>query len=1083
MVLGKTKLVCCVLMLGSFIAYPSETNASLSVAAENQLPGTADWQIAPIDVAGKNPDGSVDIEGYASSTSVNLGGSINFYVRTTQGSFGIKVFRVGYYNGLGGRLVHEVSSLQGSVQTPCVPDSTGFIECHWTSSYVLPIDPAWTSGVYLAKLIAPTGKQRYVIFVVRDDARPSAVLMQASVTTYQAYNQWGGRSLYSFQPYDENGNRILDGNGNPVTILPAQRVSFNRPYAADWYGSRRELMGAGDFFREEVNMVRWLERNGHDVTYVTNIDTGSAPDMLLTHKVFLSVGHDEYWSWSMRANLERALANGVSLGFFTANAGYWQVRLEPAALESGTASVPDRTMIGYKHDVLTDPVVTDTDPSNDRYATGRWRDAPTSRPEADLLGVQYIEPSSSVVVGDMKVVQPGHWLFADTQMSFGDTIPNLLGHEIDAIHPASPPGILALADSRFPKGVATSAQTPAHMTIYTAESGALVLAVGTIHWSLALDSYRHGYHDPSLYPQADLRVQQMTANFVARAVSATPDQASARLAAGISASGAAPGYPINNANDGDPGTLWMASSSVSTGNNHAWVQLDLGSRRHIDQIHWSGGNGSISPASSPAAFAILLSDDGFAWTRVLSRDATNVMTSGTEPIDNAARFVRFVSTRVADGTGWALSFYELWAQGRPARSMPGRLRPTLVTSTPSSVNGPPVKADDRRRDTYWESTTSPSLANPVIVQLDLGRGMHVNRVRWRDLQPVPTQAGVTVQYLVAVSLDGINWRTPVNRMSSNASVIGEEPLNEYARYISLSMTGFSNGGSGTVKLSEFWVEGQDRLIPVSATSGSSNLTALLDRNVQTWWQVDPPVESTVLTMDFETRKLFGRFGWFGGHIGVPNANSQSPSDYTIETSENGSQWFPVGTPRTNVTGIAAGDEAMTPLTNTGRFLRLATTKVNDGSGWRLSLADVWAEGWGAPNVAAASEVVGRERGYAVDGNVETLWLASATPASANNNSYYQVDLGERRRIRRVRWQGCVPGQAPYPAASPTNYRIDVSDDGATWQTGPTRTNSSAVANGDEVIDLAGRFVRLTTTQVNDGTGWALAFREFWVEVD
>jgi hypothetical protein len=102
-------------------------------------------------------------------------------------------------------------------------------------------------------------------------------------------------------------------------------------------------------------MVRWLERNGYDVAYITDIDTHEQPAMLLRHRAFFSVGHDEYWSKQMRDNVEAALRSGVSLGFFSGNEMYWNIRLESSPLG------PDRVITCYKSAIL-DPI-SSTDPS------------------------------------------------------------------------------------------------------------------------------------------------------------------------------------------------------------------------------------------------------------------------------------------------------------------------------------------------------------------------------------------------------------------------------------------------------------------------------------------------------------------------------------------------------------------------------------------------------------------------------------------------------------------------------------------------------------------------------------------------
>ncbi|HEX8352582.1 MAG TPA: N,N-dimethylformamidase beta subunit family domain-containing protein, partial [Pyrinomonadaceae bacterium] len=374
--------------LALLLAASAHALAANPVQAENAKPGTAAWQLS-------SPATAREIEGYASATSVGRGGQITLFVNTAESAYTVEVYRMGWYGGAGARLVHGPVSRAGTAQPTPTPDpATGLVECRWTNGYVLSVpnntaDPTdWASGVYLAKLTAGTsGRQSYIMFVVRDDARPSDYLFQSSVTTFQAYNNWGGKSLY------ETGS---------TSRVPARKVSFNRPYAISPHAPAAYGVGAGEFLTNvqsgydaqsglsnagwEYNMVRWLEREGYDVTYCTNLDTHANPNLLRTHKAFLSVGHDEYWSWQMRANVEAARDAGVGLGFFSANVCYWQVRFEPSAA-NGAA---DRTMAGYKTRAhAEDPFATDGDPSNDHLITTYWRENNTKPPEAALIGVMY----------------------------------------------------------------------------------------------------------------------------------------------------------------------------------------------------------------------------------------------------------------------------------------------------------------------------------------------------------------------------------------------------------------------------------------------------------------------------------------------------------------------------------------------------------------------------------------------------------------------------------------------------------------------------------------------------------------------
>jgi hypothetical protein len=283
------------------------------------------------------------IEGYASAASVNRGGQIGLFVNTSAPSYTMDVYRLGYYGGLGARRMLPTITRSASTQPGCPQDpATGLIECNWGNPYVLNIpnssDPTdWMSGIYVVKLTASTGPQQYIQFAVRDDARFTDVLMQQAVATYQAYNVWGGKSLYG-----TIANRVDTAN-------KAEKVSFNRPYDGD------QGNGVADLFTWEYPMLFWLEKEGYDVSYATSVDVDADPNLLISHKVFMSVGHDEYWSSNMRDNVEGARDRGVNLAFFSGNTSYWQVRFEPSLVTGDLG----RTMVGYKEHWRQDPITPD----------------------------------------------------------------------------------------------------------------------------------------------------------------------------------------------------------------------------------------------------------------------------------------------------------------------------------------------------------------------------------------------------------------------------------------------------------------------------------------------------------------------------------------------------------------------------------------------------------------------------------------------------------------------------------------------------------------------------------------------------
>jgi Putative metal-binding motif len=452
------------------------------IVEENRLPGTRAWEIP---TAGNQiaTDAGGQIKGYASATSVAPGETLTFFVTVdVPQAYDLDVYRLGWYGGAGGRL-KDHHHLNGSHQAACPPDPrTGLIECHWTPSLALTIPGSWTTGVYVAVLTSTAGFQNYVIFVVRDDGRRAPLLYQMGVLTAQAYNNY---------PYQVHGKSLYDSNSyGPDTLTGGPRavkVSFNRPYSHDGTGDF-----GGSFMSWEIHFVRWLERSGYDVSYSTDLDTHLRGARLREHLALLSVGHDEYWTQQMYDAAEAARDAGVHLGFFGANAVYWQVRLEPAS--DGT---PNRTVVGYK-DAQLDPVDGPT-------TTVRWRDL--DRPEQTLMGIQYGTGGLSPYL-PMRIVNSGSWVYEGTGFTDGQTVPGIVGNEADRLNPADP-GPTALSYVTLSSSPVGDVDPPGESSIYQAPSGAWVFAGGTLAWSWGLDG-----------PVADPRLQRTTANVLDRFIGA-----------------------------------------------------------------------------------------------------------------------------------------------------------------------------------------------------------------------------------------------------------------------------------------------------------------------------------------------------------------------------------------------------------------------------------------------------------------------------------------------------------------------------------------------------------------------------------
>lgn len=441
------------------------------IELENRNPGTDGWALT-------KPAVAQQVEGYASRISVAVGEPIDLMVNVDE-PHGVKweLYRVGYYGGHGARLMSSGAEVRVSPQPPCPVDiATGLVECRWPATFHVSTSREWISGHYLAKLIRDDGFDVYVPFVVREREPKAPGLVQASVTTWQAYNTWGGTSLYRNllpKPRSYIGGRAF-------------RVSFDRPMEqstplADG-GEGADEMGGSYFLRFEHPTVSYLERRGYDIAYTTNVDVAADPSTLLYRRIFLTIGHDEYWPVPERDAVETARDRGVSLAFLSANTGYWRVRLEPSS-----TGVPSRIITCYKG--------SPSDPERGtRDETARFRDEPFARPENALMGVMY-ELYTRVDGFPLIVTQPDSWVFDRTGLRAGDSLGNLVGYEWDHVfdNGHGPPGLEVIgASPAF--GVYGSA-VPSHMTLYEPTADSFVFAAGTIDftWGEGRPGYVNGH--------------------------------------------------------------------------------------------------------------------------------------------------------------------------------------------------------------------------------------------------------------------------------------------------------------------------------------------------------------------------------------------------------------------------------------------------------------------------------------------------------------------------------------------------------------------------------------------------------------
>jgi hypothetical protein len=371
------------------------------LVAENAKPGTLDWIVnAP------QPDHA--LEGFASQVSAVSGDDVVLHINTIASAVQVQAYRMGYYQGLGGRLIYQSDMVAAGAQpAPVVSVGIGTVTCPWTPTMTLSIDDTWPPGCYLLKLLGNGGQEQYIPLTIRDDASTSAFVLQNSVTTWQAYNLFGGYSLY----YGVAGKRQTFANR-------ARAVSFDRPYPQSW------ASGAADFVGNEYPLLYDLERHGLDLTYWTDVDLHANPSLLGNHRCLFTLGHDEYWSTPMRSGAQTANAAGVNLAFLGANACYRQIRLQP------TSVGPNRLQVCFK-DAAEDPMATQ-DPA---LTTVNWNQAPVNDPESTMIGSTY---QSVGAVANMSVTDASSWFFNGCNMTDGQVLPDMIIGEYDRYVPALP---------------------------------------------------------------------------------------------------------------------------------------------------------------------------------------------------------------------------------------------------------------------------------------------------------------------------------------------------------------------------------------------------------------------------------------------------------------------------------------------------------------------------------------------------------------------------------------------------------------------------------------------------------------------
>ncbi len=483
-----------------------------SVLEENQLIGTSSWRLSGTSKLGGEATG--DVEGYVSDQAPKVGESETVYVNAPDAKFvSLDVYRIGWYDGTGGRLVLATGLLPAVAQQPCAHDTvSGITECNWQPTFSFQIPTYLTSGVYSVKITTDTGEEADSMFVLRP-ASPPRIFVQIPVATYQAYNFWGGDSLYP------DGLEISGLSGS----TQGYEVSYDRPYESD--EAPESDTGAGEFFDRDIALVRFLERYGYPVGYTTDFSISEEPDQLRGASVVIDSGHSEYWSTSQFEAFMEARERGTSLLFLSSDTAAWRVRYGPAGSNSSAPGVPYRTMISYKQNEAHDPNKTEPTgyfPFSGAPLTGSAYDGcitPRTKPTGPPIYRYYDwRPDRSLTP---------RWLFQDTGLTARSTVPGIAGYELDERDSFSPPNVTTVGES-----VGVSCRHIAHVgstgetTLFTAPSGSLVFAAGMLGWLYGLNPVPGATADVPSRPSK--AIVQMTRNVLARALSVSSPVALSR---------------------------------------------------------------------------------------------------------------------------------------------------------------------------------------------------------------------------------------------------------------------------------------------------------------------------------------------------------------------------------------------------------------------------------------------------------------------------------------------------------------------------------------------------------------------------
>jgi hypothetical protein len=442
-----------------------------------------------VDPNGFQANSTPNLRGYSSAESVNRGELIGLNISSATPRYVVEVFRTGWYGGMGARLVYTTTMTNGVLRSVPAPDINGKVDVGWPQSLAVDTS-AFPSGAYMVVLSTEgaTTASGLIPFIVREDTRISPILMQVPTQTWQAYDNFGGKSLY---------------DANSTNSKRAYKVSLNRPY---------ESGGGQSQFPGVYNLIRFLEREGYDVTYATSSDTDRDANLMNNHRVFLTGWHDEYWTGQMFTNALNWIAQGKHFVSLASNSIYWQTRYEDNR----------RTLVAYK-DAALDPV---TDP---KQKTVLFRSAQVDRPESEITSSMFESSWDYGKAADWVVTNANHWMYQGTGLGEGSRITGLVGYEWDRFFDSS----LYLKDLFNPRiktaGVTQVSDSPMYnpstnrndpnrqqATIREQPNGAIIFNAGTNWWDFFLIGNPQYLVTPTA-PAVAL-VEKITRNILNRAI-------------------------------------------------------------------------------------------------------------------------------------------------------------------------------------------------------------------------------------------------------------------------------------------------------------------------------------------------------------------------------------------------------------------------------------------------------------------------------------------------------------------------------------------------------------------------------------